>query len=318
MLFGNIADGPQGVNDPKTMADVGNGFPHAPGLDHRVVGLGSRRAARQHGPGPDRAGRHRQRQADRQDGARGVRLGHARRRPGELQALLRGGHAGAAARAADGARARRRRAARAAAQPVVLRRCPVDQAARRHKPKPGYPLRIPLRGEEPQGAGPGLRRHPRFRELAALRSRRRSRPPAGQITHALAIGFSQAGRYLRHHIAPGFNRDEQGRKVFDGIQATSPASAASSSTCRSASRRAPTPSTRTMASPRTWFPFSTATLERSADRAEGLAVPRRRQRSQADRDQHLDRVLAEGRLAAAHRSARHRRTWRCRTTAAPT
>ena len=27
MLFGNIADGPQGVNDPKTMADVGNGFP---------------------------------------------------------------------------------------------------------------------------------------------------------------------------------------------------------------------------------------------------------------------------------------------------
>src|SRR5260370_38171822 len=27
MLFGNIADGPQGVNDPKTMTDVGNGFP---------------------------------------------------------------------------------------------------------------------------------------------------------------------------------------------------------------------------------------------------------------------------------------------------
>ena len=27
MLFGNIADGPQGVNDPRTLADVGNGFP---------------------------------------------------------------------------------------------------------------------------------------------------------------------------------------------------------------------------------------------------------------------------------------------------
>jgi len=27
MLFGNIADGPQGVNDPRTMADCGNGFP---------------------------------------------------------------------------------------------------------------------------------------------------------------------------------------------------------------------------------------------------------------------------------------------------
>ena len=27
MLFGNIADGPQGINDPKTAADLGNGFP---------------------------------------------------------------------------------------------------------------------------------------------------------------------------------------------------------------------------------------------------------------------------------------------------
>src|SRR5260370_41153049 len=41
----------------------------------------------------------------------------------------------------------------------------------------------------------------------------------GAITHALAIGFSQAGRYLRNHISDGFNRDEDGRKVFDGIHA---------------------------------------------------------------------------------------------------
>ena len=27
MLFGNIADGPQGINDPQKMDDVGNGFP---------------------------------------------------------------------------------------------------------------------------------------------------------------------------------------------------------------------------------------------------------------------------------------------------
>jgi hypothetical protein len=27
MLFGNLADGPQGVNDPRTLADLGNGFP---------------------------------------------------------------------------------------------------------------------------------------------------------------------------------------------------------------------------------------------------------------------------------------------------
>ena len=36
-------------------------------------------------------------------------------------------------------------------------------------------------------------------------------------THALALGISQAGRYLRDHLARGFNRDEAGRRVFDGV-----------------------------------------------------------------------------------------------------
>ncbi|HTI82445.1 MAG TPA: alpha/beta hydrolase domain-containing protein [Acetobacteraceae bacterium] len=38
-----------------------------------------------------------------------------------------------------------------------------------------------------------------------------------QATHALAFGISQAGRYLRDHLAQGFNRDEAGGRVFDGI-----------------------------------------------------------------------------------------------------
>jgi hypothetical protein len=37
------------------------------------------------------------------------------------------------------------------------------------------------------------------------------------ITHALAFGISQAGRYLRDHIAQGFNADEAGARVFDGV-----------------------------------------------------------------------------------------------------
>ena len=37
------------------------------------------------------------------------------------------------------------------------------------------------------------------------------------VEHTLAFGISQAGRYLRDHIAQGFNRDEQGRRVFDGV-----------------------------------------------------------------------------------------------------
>lgn len=38
-----------------------------------------------------------------------------------------------------------------------------------------------------------------------------------QVTHALGFGISQAGRYLRDHLVQGFNQDEAGRRVFDGI-----------------------------------------------------------------------------------------------------
>lgn len=38
-----------------------------------------------------------------------------------------------------------------------------------------------------------------------------------QVTHALGFGISQAGRYLRDHLAQGFNQDENGGRVFDGI-----------------------------------------------------------------------------------------------------
>jgi hypothetical protein len=49
--------------------------------------------------------------------------------------------------------------------------------------------------------------------------------PAGQDllgsapTHALAFGISQSGRYLRTHLALGFNRDEEGHRLFDGVMA---------------------------------------------------------------------------------------------------
>ena len=38
-----------------------------------------------------------------------------------------------------------------------------------------------------------------------------------RISHTLAFGISQAGRYLRDHIALGFNKDENGARVFDGV-----------------------------------------------------------------------------------------------------
>jgi hypothetical protein len=39
------------------------------------------------------------------------------------------------------------------------------------------------------------------------------------IRAVLAFGSSQSGRYLRDHVALGFNQDESARKVFDGVLA---------------------------------------------------------------------------------------------------
>ena len=40
---------------------------------------------------------------------------------------------------------------------------------------------------------------------------------AGEISHALAFGVSQSGRFLRHFLELGMNADAQGRRVFDGV-----------------------------------------------------------------------------------------------------
>ncbi|WP_232628680.1 alpha/beta hydrolase domain-containing protein [Methylobacterium sp. Leaf118] len=42
-------------------------------------------------------------------------------------------------------------------------------------------------------------------------------PAGGGIKQTLALGISQSGRYLRDFIQQGFNRDEAGRRVFDGV-----------------------------------------------------------------------------------------------------
>ncbi|HUO82810.1 MAG TPA: alpha/beta hydrolase domain-containing protein [Gammaproteobacteria bacterium] len=37
------------------------------------------------------------------------------------------------------------------------------------------------------------------------------------VEHGIAFGVSQTGRFLRHFLYQGFNADEQGRRVFDGM-----------------------------------------------------------------------------------------------------
>jgi hypothetical protein len=41
--------------------------------------------------------------------------------------------------------------------------------------------------------------------------------PVPGLHYAIGWGVSQSGRYLRHFLYQGFNEDEQGRKVFDGV-----------------------------------------------------------------------------------------------------
>jgi hypothetical protein len=39
------------------------------------------------------------------------------------------------------------------------------------------------------------------------------------LKHSIGFGISQSGRFLRHFLYEGFNADEQGRRVFDGVWA---------------------------------------------------------------------------------------------------
>ncbi len=46
-----------------------------------------------------------------------------------------------------------------------------------------------------------------------------SEDAGASVRHTMAFGISQSGRYLRHYLDLGMNRDEQGKRVFDGVLA---------------------------------------------------------------------------------------------------
>ncbi|HMK00307.1 MAG TPA: alpha/beta hydrolase domain-containing protein [Reyranella sp.] len=216
MLFGNIADGPQGVNDPKTMADVGNGFPLRQG--YTIVWSGW---------DPD---------APRVNMGLGLTAPVATDNGQPIVKIVRdefcsGTRGGAIevfklsyeATTLEQPRATLSVRERADDEPREL---PLNQWSfvdarsiklrEGTKPKPGYLYEFRYEAKNPKVLGLG------FAATRDVISWLRYDPAAiaatgGKISHALAIGFSQAGRYLRNHISEGFNRDEAGRKVFDGI-----------------------------------------------------------------------------------------------------
>ncbi len=216
MLFGNIADGPQGVNDPKTLADVGNGFPLRlgytivwsgwdPDAPRANMGLGLTAPVATDGGQPIV-------RTIREEFCSGTRVGalEAFRLSHEANTL-------------EQPRARLTVRERADDEPREL---PLNQWSfvdartirlrEGSKPRPGWLYEVHYEAKNPKVQALG------FAATRDLVSWLRHDPAAiaatgRRITHALAIGFSQAGRYLRNHLSDGFNRDEQGRRVFDGI-----------------------------------------------------------------------------------------------------
>ena len=83
-------------------------------------------------------------------------------------------------------------------------------------PEPGSIYEIHYQATKPGVLGIGFAA---TRDLVShLRHSAAGRDLLGRpMEHALAFGISQAGRYLRDHIAQGFNRDEDGARVFDGV-----------------------------------------------------------------------------------------------------
>ena len=215
MLFGNIADGPQGVNDPKTMADVGNGFPMRqgytivwsgwdPDAPRANMGLGLTAPVATDDGQPLV-------KTVREEFCSGTRVGNLEAFKLSYEATT-----------LDQPRARLTVRERASDEPREL---PLNQWSfidgrsiklrDGTKPKPGYLYEFHYEAKNPK-VPLGFAA---TRDVVSWLRYDPAAPKAtgGRITHALAIGFSQAGRYLRNHISEGFNRDEQGRKVFDGI-----------------------------------------------------------------------------------------------------
>jgi hypothetical protein len=254
MLFGNIADGPQGINDPQKLSDLGNGFPFRRGWTIVWSGWDPDAPRANMGLGLTAP-------VATDNGAPIVSLVVDEFVSGTRGGLLETFKLSYEMASQDGARLTVRE--RQADPKHDVAWTAVDAKTIKlaeGKPKPGFIYEFTYQGTKPKVQGLGFAATRDF--VSFLRYDERGRAATGgPITHALAIGFSQAGRYLRHHISTGFNRDEQGRKVFDGIHSHI-AGVGRLFFNRPFSQPARTNTQHEDHSfPESWFPFSTATVE---------------------------------------------------------
>jgi hypothetical protein len=78
------------------------------------------------------------------------------------------------------------------------------------------------------------------------------------IRHALAFGGSQAGRFLRHYVELGMNKDLRGRKVFDGVYSHTAGAGKVFANHSFAEPDRTVTQHEDHEYPENWFPFSTA------------------------------------------------------------
>jgi hypothetical protein len=216
MLFANLGDAAAGSNLPRSADEFGNGFPMRLGFTLAWAGwdpLAPRgkdglvlQAPVAIGPGGAIV------QRVREEFVSGTRAG--------VLEVFRLSHAAAST---DPARARLTVRARQSDTPRELpqqawrfddpRTVRLTDAADTH---PGWLYTLHYDAIDPRVQGLGFAAQ---RDLVAwLRHSPQGHALMGRpLTHALALGISQAGRYLRDHIGQGFNRDEQGHRVFDGV-----------------------------------------------------------------------------------------------------
>jgi hypothetical protein len=262
MLFGNIADGPQGINDPQTVADLGNGFPLRrgytivwsgwdPDAPRANLGLGLTAPVATDNGRPIV-------QTIKDEFVSGTRAG--------VLETFKLSHEMASK---DGARLTVRE--RQADKPQEIAWAQVDPRTIKladGKPKPGFLYEFTYQATNPKVQGLGFAA---TRDVVSfLRYDAKGRAATGgPIGHALAFGVSQAGRYLRHHISQGFNRDEQGRIVFDGIHSHIAGTGRLFFNVPFGQPARTNTQHEDHEYPEAWFPFSTATLEDPVTRQTG-------------------------------------------------
>jgi hypothetical protein len=273
MLFGNIADGPQGINDPAKMADCGNGFPMRqgwtivwsgwdPDAPRANKGLGlTAPVATEDG----KVGGQPITKTVREEWVSGTRGG-----------ALEGFKLSYEATSTDQSRAMLTVRGRASDKPQPV---PADQWSfvdgrgikLKDKAKPGFLYEFTYEARNPKVQGLGFAATRDF--VSWLKHDPKAVEVTGRpITHALAIGFSQAGRYLRHHVSAGFNRDEQGRKVFDGIHSHIAGVGRLFFDMPFSQPARTNTQHEDSGFPEAWFPFSTATLEDPLTKARGAVL----------------------------------------------